>query len=333
MKTFKKKIQSQSFFYILVGIVLFSCLSLSKNSQEFLRDKTVAITTSFIKKYGDDNTKEPVIKDNFLLREKIQVLTDLLSSLKQKRLVPPTFPSILEPYFSNMVACKILHRDITHWSNFLWVNVGKIHGIRKQSPVLSEGVLVGIVDYVGEKQSRIRLITDLKVNPSVISCRDGMESFQIKTLIHQLQNLILKMTIDNKMQQEWIETLEKIVEEIPINTKNTFSARGVLLGSPSPLKENKNILIGEGFYNTDKSDQQIIIGDILVTTGLDGVFPPGLGVASVTYIHPIQEGNCSYRIEAKLLINDMDILDTLYILPPLAFNPNDRPDIFGLLWN
>lgn len=160
------------------------------------------------------------------------------------------------------VPARIIFRSPATWNSSVWVDVGSDNNlgpggeiIQKNSPVLSGDSIVGVVDYVGKRQSRIKLITDSGVTPSVRAVRK---------------------------------------EE----GKILYLAKGELHGASSPLwREKSSILEGIGF-NYDFADEEgpardlrsgephddskggapipiIKVNDLLVTTGMDGVFPPG----------------------------------------------------------
>lgn len=63
--------------------------------------------------------------------------------------------------------------------------------------------------------------------------------------------------------------------------------------------------------------------DILVTTGMDGVFPPGLRVAEVTRIFPLREGAYTYEIEAVPVVGNLDTLQTVFIIPPVGYSSEE----------
>ena len=164
----------------------------------------------------------------------------------------------------------------------LWVNVGeednRVLGrgvIAKNSPVVSGGALVGVVDYVGKRQSRVRLITDSGLSPSVCAMRGG----------------------------------------------GNHLAKGELHGSSAPLWRSRSLqLKGIGFH-FDSGDQQggsLQEGDLLVTTGLDGVFPPDLLVGRVVKVSATRPGGYAFDIEALAAATNLNDLQTLFVLPPLS---------------
>src|SRR5258708_1966782 len=55
--------------------------------------------------------------------------------------------------------------------------------IAKNSPVVLGASLVGVVDFVGKKQSRIRLITDSGLSPSVRAVRGAIQNRELAALL------------------------------------------------------------------------------------------------------------------------------------------------------
>ena len=57
-------------------------------------------------------------------------------------------------------------------------------------------------------------------------------------------------------------------------------------------------------------------GDLLVTSGLDGIFPEGLKVAIVNSIAPLQEGAFSYDLTARPAAENIMEVRSVLVLPP-----------------
>jgi cell shape-determining protein MreC len=181
---------------------------------------------------------------------------------------------------------RVIFREPSTWEEGLWINKGALDSplIVKNSPVLSGDIVVGLIDHLGAHQSRVRLITDPNLNPYVRA-------------------------------------------ERTYKNKSYLLAKGELNGSLDP---KSNRLRGTGF-NYDFPDQEgppqdlrsefplIQAGDILVTTGLDGVFPKGLKVARVSKVVPLKEGDYYYDIEAESLLSDLNGLKTVSIIQPLGY--------------
>lgn len=106
-----------------------------------------------------------------------------------------------------------------------------------------------------------------------------------------------------------------------------FFAKGELCGSSAIyFRSLSSTLKGTGF-NCDFKDVEgparylrsdiLKVGDLLVTSGLDGVFPPGLKVAIVTKVSPLQAGAFAYDLEATPVAQDLADLTSVFVLPPL----------------
>lgn len=192
------------------------------------------------------------------------------------------------------VPAQVIYRDPSSWSSSLWVGVGEEDNvalgqeiIAKNSPVLSHGALVGVVDYVGKKQARVRLITDSGLSPSVRAVRGA-------------------------------------------NLEDGYLAKGEVHGSSSPFWRSRSPLLKGIGFNYDYPDDEghsrdlkgpvpiLKEGDALLTSGLDGVFPPGLHVGTVSWVAPLKEGSYAYEIEVRPAAPNLNDLQTVFILPALS---------------
>ena len=250
---------------------------------------------------------------------------------------------------SQAVAARVVYRDPASWSSSFWVNVGaeankvlKRTVIQKNSPVLLGRSVVGAIDYVGKKQARVRLITDPALKPSVRAVRGfAQNSALLEHLDPILRHLSPKADVVSL-----VKYLESWKEQLLADRESWYLAKGILQGGKAPRCRGLYTLSGVGF-NYDFADAEgparelatgkplecangikaaaiIQVNDLLVTTGMDGVFPPGLRVAEVTKIYPLKEGAYTYEIEATPVVQNLDTLQTVFIIPPLGFDHEDR---------
>lgn len=225
------------------------------------------------------------------------------------------------------VPARVLFRSPSSWGSSLWLNVGQAKNeelgykvIAKNSPVVVGNSIVGVVDYVGTHQCRVRLITDSGLSPSVRSVRGN------PTLLGA----------DNSI-------------EIP---EIAYLAKGELHGSSQPLWRSRGILLQGVGFNYDFADAEgpardlrtgipvgssdpneaipiVKVNDLLVTTGMDGVFPPGFSVAEVTYVRTLREGDYYYELSAKSTAGNLDELTFVSVIPPVGYDPSDQPPLIG----
>ncbi len=221
------------------------------------------------------------------------------------------------------IPAEIIYRDPSLWSSSLWIDVGEEDNqalgrvvVANNSPVVHGSILVGLVDYVGKKQSRVRLVTDSGLSPSVRCARGGVQERETMAHIHSL----LKHITGNLPLEIELKNLQKSLQP----KEDHYLAKGEIHGSSFPLwRSRSSSLRGIGFnlYYKDEdsacfnSESVLQKGDILVTTGLDGVFPPDLKVAVVTAVLR-RSGGYAYDLEADSLISDMSELQTLFVLSP-----------------
>jgi cell shape-determining protein MreC len=248
---------------------------------------------------------------------------------------------------------KVVFREPATWSSTLWINRGENDNkkmgkkiIGKNSPVLLGTSIIGVVEYVGSNQSKVRLITDSRLVPSVRVVR-GKE--QNRFLVEHLESLIFSLefredlfaSTDEALQL--IQKLNQLKSTLHQRAGNLYLAKGELHGTSHPLWRSRNqALKGMGF-NCDFSDKEgpardlrsgepyeanrkgeavslLRPGDLLVTTGMDGVFPPGFRVAIVSLVHMLKEGASSYEIEAVSTAGNLDDLKHVFVLAPSSEN-------------
>lgn len=260
------------------------------------------------------------------------------------------------------VPAQVIYRSPSSWSNSLWVNVGEKHNadmgkkiIAKNSPVVIGKNVVGVVDYVGGSQSRVKLITDSGLTPSVRVSRGSQQYQHLKDQIQVLQGTLAAQPNLFDTPQEKTEImglLEKLKRGLDTTGDNWLLAKGELQGSSSPLwKTHGQTLKGTGF-NYDYSDAEgpardlrsgnpipandsiptmpiIQEGDTLITTGYDGVFPFGLSVAEIEKIHLLKEGDYYYELDAIPTAGNLNELEIVYILPPVGYDPSDQPSDYS----
>lgn len=250
---------------------------------------------------------------------------------------------------------RVIFRDPASWSSSLWVNVGQRDNtllgrkvVCRNSPVIVGLNVVGVIDYVGERQSRVRLITDAGLTPSVRACRGFSQDMALRDKLMGLaRGMALPQELGggNPATQTLISQLLKSLPQVPASG---YFAKGEVSGSSHPLwRARSDLLKGVGF-NMDFPDEEgpardlrtgltqddsvgdaatllLKTHDLLVTTGMDGVFPAGLHVAEVIQVAPLKEGSYTFELSAKPCIKNLDDLSTVFILPPVGFSEDDRP--------
>lgn len=332
--------------YLIIFASLLLLMSLPKPAIEGIRGITIAILsplweqTIAIKAFAADNTSAAPVDneemqrlriENTLLRNEINTLKEMM--LREIKLVAQLastsddqdvrqassfltrrhrmeLQKLLELQLQ-AVPGHVIFRSPASWNNSLWINVGESTNkslgkvvVAKNSPVLVGTSIIGIIDYVGNSQSRVSLITDPSLSPSVRAVRN-------------------------------------YDSEEPL-----YLAKGEISGSGKPLwRTQRHLLKGTGF-NYDFADDKgpardlrtgapidangraipiLQDGDLLVTTGMDGVYPPNLLVAEVTVVHALKEGDYYYELDALPTAGNLDDLSLVFVIPPVGFNPQERP--------
>lgn len=361
---------------IILCISLLLVVSLSRNIVEWVRGATVAMLSPVwqvvadIKGKGSISPAELEVNrfslENRRLQEEIRRLQALVIheatisrkgglvggsalSAHQKRHLR-ALRQMLEYQFDGLSA-KVIYRSPESWNSSLWINVGNADNVKigrtiiaKDSPVVVGEAIVGVVDYVGERQARVRLITDSGLTPSVRVARDEASD-------RFFAEAVGKVLIGIEMYPNWLnddfdrDIMKGLLEQCLRNCRwqvgsERFLTKGELHGSGSPLwRASGQSLKGIGF-NYDFADEEgpardlrsgkafdgsdgeiamLKVGDLLVTTGMDGVFPAGLVAAEIVKIYPLKEGDYFYELEAKPAAGNLDDLVDLYVLPPVGY--------------
>lgn len=323
--------------YLIFGGLIFGLTVLPPLFVESLRGKVIALFSPFWR----SSDKSRRVMTGKKSKEEIRIAQ--LES--ENQVLRNALKKSGELNEKEMVSARVVYRNPASWGASLWINVGKKTNqlikkeiIAKNSPVLLGKSLIGIVDYVGNHQSRVRLITSRELQPSVRALRGGLQK---KDLLVHLEAIL---RCDLHLSQEEKALLKKMHANLSRDEEGIFLAKGYLQGRSAPLWRSDGLfgsgkLAGIGF-NYDFSDEKgpardlrsgkpkdeavklaavplLKIGDLLVTTGMDGIFPPDLFVAEVTKIYPLREGAVTYEIEAVPAAGSLDEIDTVFIVAPL----------------
>jgi cell shape-determining protein MreC len=247
-----------------------------------------------------------------------------------------------------MIPSQVIYRDPSSWGSTLWINVGEVDNtllgqgvISKNSPVISGLALVGVIDYVGKRQSRVRLITDPSVSPSVRAVRGAAQNREIVLLVESLLERlsVRKNLLSFEDQESLVKALSSLKMGLSEEREEHYLVKGELHGSAAPFWRSRGLMLQGTGFNYDYADAQgpardlrsgrpihhpgppitlLKEGDLLVTSGLDGLFPPGLSVGVVASMSPLKPGAYAYELQAYPSANDLNDLDVLFVLPPLS---------------
>lgn len=240
---------------------------------------------------------------------------------------------------------RIIMRDFSCWNAAFWIGIGtkdnELCGqeiVAPFSPVVVGNTVVGIVEEVHEMVSKVKMIFDPQLSIAVRVAR-GQKSKQITlehihAVLNHLEN-ISEQDEEGKVATA-IFALKEFKEHWQAEEQDLYLAKGEIKGQGvSKLKSQKIALQGIGFnyhftdlegkardLRTGKSSQGDALkiveeGDLLITSGLDGVFPEGLHVARVSKVFPLQEGQCWFNLEAQALTTNLHDLKYVFILPPM----------------
>lgn len=252
---------------------------------------------------------------------------------------------------------KVIFRDPSSWSSSLWINIGEKNNeelshtvIAKNSPVILGQNLIGVVEYVGKQCSRVRLITDTGLVPSVRAARGSSQDQALLNLLHSLKdNLFVRddLFASSDDKENFLNAIYQMSKKLSDDKEEKYLAKGELCGSSQPLWRSKGLILKGAGFNYDYSDVEgparsltsgealdknninfkteplLENGDLLITTGMDGIFPKGLHVAIVSKVSDVNDGDYAYEIEAKPTATNLNELEYVFVLPPINFEIKD----------
>lgn len=258
----------------------------------------------------------------------------------------------LHALHSASVVAPVVYRSHSAWMRSFWVAFGQQDARYPQiglgSPVLYGPYLIGIVEFVGEKYSRVRLLTDERVVVAVRVLRKPDRDWELFVALEMVKR---QLEWKKEMQMPRLEE-EKRLEESLLQVQKALHSRGVALylakgelhgSSGNGWRRSSLLLKGRGFNDAfpgeegrarrvsiegEKREIPLVAkGDLLVTSGLDGLFPKGIPVATVFSVDPVNPADAWQSLQARLCIESICDFSVVTLLPSLQFTEQEEDGI------
>lgn len=266
---------------MLVFLLPLSIKSHMRSTTAYLLSPFYLLSKPFLKESKKTFAYEKRIAEleveNFKLLSKIEDLTTLHQQyhalddqeLRVLQSREKNLERLLDIQLKAIVA-RPLFRSLDQYSQGIWINAGKREGVVNHSPVIVGQTAIGMVDFVDDKQSKVRLINDPKMSVAVrlVRVEEGEVTYLAKGFVQGSSGSRLR------------------VEGLNYDFSDDYGpARNLRDGSVTHLlsDENPKMLAQKG--------------DKVLTSGLDGVFPSGLLVGEVSYVYPLKEGDYTMRVD------------------------------------
>jgi len=238
------------------------------------------------------------------------------------------------PPLQDPLTAAVIYRPPVAWDSTFWINKGSRDDSRilPNTPVLKEGAVIGLIEEVLAHQSRVRLITDPGLTPSVRVARGDPHRRELLREIDQVIALLRTTDEEENLRQQLATYRDQHQEELVTWTL----AKGELCGTchvawrtreprlrgigfnydfPDDEGPARDLRTGKPIGATGPAVPLIRPHDLLITTGFDGIFPAGLPIAIVTRVLSLQEGDYYFEIEARPAAGDLQEISIVTILP------------------
>ena len=214
-------------------------------------------------------------------------------------------------------------------TTFCWIDIGEQNCpiVKKKSVVCFGNLAIGIVERVNKKTSLVRLLSNPQLNVSV---RLERGSIQVLTARQSIDLLLQNPAISSKEKL----SLHHLMQSLHQKSTQHHLAKGYIQGMQSKFQKRRLLGIGFQYDFADdygparnlltyqpmqtqlkfESPPLLEVGDLLVTTGYDGIFQEGLLVGVLVDFE--KENDIAYTVEALPLV-DFENLKTVLVLPPL----------------
>ncbi len=364
--------------YLFLGLFLLIVISLPNSFLQRCKGTAIGLCSPLFALVDTSvGKRQPELtlleQENRVLREELQRLQgqirqdewvgkemERLQAIRTRDVTEPYWKEFFERRARQLAVClerqilgipaKVVFRDPSFWNSHIWIDVGSDNNrnlglsvVEKNSIVVIRNQLVGVVEEVSPRRSRVRLITDTQLVPSVRAIRGEQNHRQFLELTDLLLEILRSrrgMFGSPAEEGQAIANIEKLRSSTVLAWGDHYLAKGELSGSSAPLWRSKRPLLKGTGFNYDFMDEEgpardlrsgeamenrgsrspplLMPGDLLVTSGMDGVFPSGLEVAIVTRIGLLREGATTYDLDAVPIVSNLNDLTDVWVLPPLV---------------
>ncbi len=262
-------------------------------------------------------------RENHLLQEQIAALLHPLE--KGAMLENSPLNTLKTPMKNRFVVARVILREPSSWSSTIWINVGEKDNhsfpiVQKGSPVLIGKAVIGVIDEVEKKRSKVKLISDPSLAISIKTAAYAPapwiadKLFSLKQWIQALPSPLLQQEL-----LEQLEAMEKTIFSYP-SPPSSPEVLGYTAGSYISIQGSiSNLLQGNFFLSSVSSSPAI--PSLILTSGLDGIFPEGLEVGILHSFPSEQKKEYSQPFIAVAAVENLHKLTYVTILPAQENNP------------
>ncbi len=192
----------------------------------------------------------------------------------------------------------IIARDPGDWASFIWVEAPNETAAQEwiEAPAIVGDIAIGMVDFAHHRRCRVRLISDAQLSLSVTLSAQCEAASQIAD-----------------QSSEGAVKCPPMVGQVRGLGGALWNSSGTLLIGEGYIPGPTRIEICELTHINILRSKRFAPGDLLVTSGLDGIFPKNLRVGVVERVESDESSNTRYEFSAKSAV-DLHALSEVWIL-------------------
>lgn len=239
-------------------------------------------------------------------------------------------PSIVKfgtTVFSEALApIQTLNRSVHDWINGLWGNYINLIGVKEENRHLADRLMV----LEAENSKLIELASENERLKSLLNVAEvsALNGYIARVLAYDPTNWSKKITVNRGMNDNIKEGMAVIsgngvvgqIVSVGLHTSQVLLLSDPSSGADAIIQRTRTRGVVEGtggnFYRLQfvKSEEDVRLGDRVITSGLDGIYPKGLLLGVVSFVGDYEKGTLFRDLKVRTSIDFNKLEDVLIVV-------------------